>query len=127
MRSRLEGWQPGTTKAKERLSFRNERDRAHVASVIGLAAMRRAPVAEERLRLGIGAAPQILDAADAGAGEAVGGVAGEIEQGAAGARRRHEEARTARIRRAELRDQVGTDLVVALPDHRPERRQHARA
>src|SRR5882757_6306871 len=74
-----------------RLGLR-ERDRVDVASVIGLAPMGRAPVAEEALRIRIGAAGHILDGSDAGAGQARRDVAGQVEQGVAGPGRRPEKA-----------------------------------
>src|ERR1700716_758514 len=69
-----------------------ERNRVDVASVIRLAPMGRAPVAEEALRVRIGAAGQILDGCDAGAGQARRDVAGEVEQSVAGPGRGPEKA-----------------------------------
>src|SRR6266699_537235 len=63
----------GTQVAPARL-LPDERDGVDVAPVVALLAVGRAPVTEEPRRIRIGAMPEVLDAADAGGGEARGGV-----------------------------------------------------
>src|SRR5437588_2534891 len=102
-------------------------DGADVAAVIGFAAMHRAPIAEEIPGLGIGAGADVLDAADPGPGEARGDIAGQIEQRVTRARGRPKEALAGGILRRKTPDQVGSDLVARLADHRPERGRDTRA
>src|SRR5881227_649766 len=95
--------------------------------VVGLAAVNRAAIAEEGLRLGVGAVAEVLDPPDAGPSEPGRDVAGEIEQGMAGARAVTEEALVLGVVVGELRHELRPDLVARLPDHRAERRHNARA
>src|SRR5262245_5297737 len=104
-----------------------KRDRVEMPSVIGFTAVDRAAIAEKGLRLGIGAAAEVLDVADARPTEPCPDVAGEIEQGMAGARRASEETFVRGIVGGELRQELWPDLVARLPDHRAERRHDARA
>src|SRR5262245_61660549 len=62
-----------------------KRDRAEMPPVVWLALVDRAAIAEEGLRLGIGAVAEVLDLADSCPSEPCRDVAGEIEQGMAGA------------------------------------------
>ncbi len=82
-------------------------------AVVGLAVMGRAAEAEKPAGVGVGAQLEILHAAQAGALEPRGDVAGEIEQGVAGARRGDEKAGVRAIRGGEAADEVGADFVVA--------------
>src|SRR5262245_15386749 len=95
--------------------------------VVGLALVDRAAIAEEGLRLGIGAAAEVLDLADACPSKPRRDVAGEIEQGMAGARRAAKEAFVLGIVGGELRLELRSDLIARLPDHRAERRHDVRA
>src|SRR5215471_18949147 len=95
--------------------------------IVRLAVVDRAAIAEEGLRLGIGAAAEVVDAADAGLPEPCRDVAREIEQGMAGARPAAEEALVLGIVIGKLRHELGPDLVIRLPDHRAERRYDARS
>ena len=64
---------------------------------------------------------EILDAADAGGGEARGDIAGKIEQGVLRSRRRAEEPFVGPVLGLEASDEFGPDLVIRLADGRPER------
>ena len=57
-----------------------------MTTVVRLLAVDRAAIAEKGLVVGIGAAPDILEAADAGCGKAGRNIAGKIEQGVTGTR-----------------------------------------
>src|SRR5258708_35587894 len=70
-----------------------QHDRIDVPAVVGLAAMRHAPVAVELLRIRVRARVDVLDRPDPGRGEPRDHVAGEIEQEIPLARARAEEAR----------------------------------
>ena len=83
--------------------------------------MGRAAETEKSRRLRVGAEPQILDLLDAGPLKPRGDVAAEIEQGMTVAAGRAEEAFRARILGGKARDEIGTDFVIVLPDHRTER------
>src|SRR5215469_6025947 len=72
--------------------FARQHDGIDVPAVIRLGAMDGAAVAEKAVRIGIGAQAEIFDMADAGAGEARGDIAREIEQGMAVARGRREKS-----------------------------------
>src|SRR3954452_20517899 len=91
-----------------------------MSPVIALAAMDRAAIAEERLRIGVGTAVDILDPANPGASQSRRDVAAEIEQSVAGACSRLEEPLMAIVVAFEARDEFGSDLVVRLADHRAE-------
>src|SRR3989442_14472461 len=86
-----------------------------------------AGVVEEIPRIGIGAVPDVLDAAQASTGEASADVAGEIEQGMTGASGDLEEPLVRRVGRRKARDEFGSDLVVGLADQWPERGHDAGA
>ena len=61
----------------------SKRDGVEVAAVVGLAAVDGAAIAEKSLRLGVGAAAKVVDAADAGPCQPRRHVAGKIEQSVA--------------------------------------------
>src|SRR4029450_8355428 len=87
-------------------------DGVQMPPVVGLAAMDRAAIAEEGLRLGVGAASERAGAADAGPCEPCRDVAGQVEQRVACSRRALEEARVAGVVVGELRDEFRPDLIV---------------
>src|SRR3954470_13053056 len=91
-----------------------------MSPVIALAAMDRTAIAEERLRIGVGAVVNVLDSANPGASQSRRDVAGEIEQSVAGACSRLEELLMAIVVAFEARDEFRSDLVVRLADHRAE-------
>ena len=99
----------------------DQRDGVDVTAIILLAPMGRAAETEKSRRIGVGAQREILDLRDGGPHQPRPDIAGEIEQGMAGARRRAEEAIAAGILRGKARDQIGADFVIVLPDHRSER------
>src|SRR5262249_58729763 len=98
-----------------------ERDGVDVAPVVGLVAVDAAAIAEEPRCIGISAVAEVLDPADAGGGEAVGDIAGKIEQGVLRRRRGPEESLVRRVRDEETGDEFGPDLVIRLADGLPER------
>src|SRR5947209_5358497 len=102
-------------------------DGVEVPPVVGLAAMDRAAIAEERLWLGVGATVEVVGAADAGPRQPRRDVAGKIEQRVAGPRRALEEALVAGVSGSELHDELRPDLIVLLSDHRAERGHDAGA
>src|SRR6185295_3605621 len=87
-----------------------------MASIVWLAPLRCAPVAEEPLRFGIGTQPKIFELSDTHAANPFGDIAGEVEHGVSISLRRHEKACIAGIRRDEALDKFRPDLVVRLPD-----------
>src|SRR5579862_4153823 len=95
-----------------------QRDRIHVAPVIGFGAVGGAAEAEKPLGVGIGAKPDILDVADARPGQPGADIAGKVEHGMAVACGRREEAVAGRVLGVEAGDEIGADLVIGLPDHR---------
>src|SRR5262249_50458054 len=80
-----------------------------------------AAVAGESRRVGIGAVPEVLDATDAGGGEARGDIPGKIEQGVLRRRRGPEESFVGRVRDEETGDEFVPDLVIRLADGGTER------
>src|SRR5580704_1635206 len=80
--------------------------------------MSRPAKAEKTRLIGVGAKAKVRDLPNTGAGEAAAYIAGKIKLGVAVARRCSEEAFTRRILSSEARDQIGSDLVVLLADHR---------
>src|SRR5262245_38130737 len=99
----------------------SERYGIDVTPVVRLASVGRPAVAEKPRCIGIGALPDILHAGDAGGGQAGGDVAGEVEQRMARPRGGPEKARIGSVIGLEAGDEFRSDLVVGLPDHRPER------
>src|ERR1700688_2012519 len=100
------------------LASAGQGDRIHMAAVIGFGAVGGAAEAEEPLRIGIGAKPDILDVADARPGQPRADIAGEIEHGVAVARGRREETVAGGVFGVEAGKKIGADLVIGLPDHR---------
>src|SRR5262245_5204393 len=98
-----------------------ERYGIDVTPVVRLAAVGRPAVAEKPRCIGIGAVADVLHAGDAGGGQAGGDVAGEVEQRMARPRGGPEKARIGSVIGLEAGDEFRSDLVVGLPDHRPER------
>src|SRR5580700_8754444 len=96
-------------------------DCIHVAAVIGLGAVGGAAEAEKPLRVGVGAKPDILDVADARPGQPRADIAGKVEHGMAVAGRRREEAVAGGVFCVKAGHEIGADLVMGLPDHRPDR------
>src|SRR5215467_2681420 len=74
-----------------------QHDRVDVPAIVGLAAMGHAPVAEEIIRVRIGAGVDVLDRPDARRSEPRHHIAGEIEHEMLRARSRAEEARVGRV------------------------------
>src|SRR5262249_46839745 len=105
-----------------RASLARQCDSVNVPAIVGLGAMRGAPIAEKLLGIGVGAQPDILDLADAGALEPRGDIAGEVEHGMAVAPGRPKEAARGRSRGPTPLNKIGADLVISLPDHRTDRR-----
>src|SRR3984957_11864985 len=99
----------------------DQSDRIHMAAVIGLGAVGGAAEAEKPLRIGIGAKPDILDVADAGPGQPRADIACKVEHGMAVAGSRREEAVAGRVFCVKAGHEIGADLVIGLPDHRPDR------
>src|SRR5438876_241641 len=98
-----------------------------MAAIVLLATVDGAAVAEEIPRIGVGAVPDVLDAAQASAGEAGANVAGKIEQGMAGASGEPEEPLVRLVGRRKAGNEFGSDLVAGLADQRPERGHDAGA
>src|SRR4051794_40215898 len=96
-------------------------DGVEVPPVVGLAAMDRTAIAEEGLRLGVGAASEGVDAADAGPCEPCRDVAGQIEQRVPCSRSALEEVRVVGVVVGKLRDELRPDLIIVLTDQRAER------
>ena len=92
-----------------------------MTAVIRLGLMGRAAKAEKSRRIGVGAKPQIFKLLNARPSKPHPDKAREIEQGMALARRRNEEALTIRILGGKTSDEIGTDFVIVLPDHRTKR------
>src|SRR5579875_1341427 len=88
-----------------------DRDRRQGAAVTALAAQTGAAIAEEAFFLGQRVVRRPLDHCDAGAHEAMGDIAGKIEQKMAGTRRRREEDGAGRIFGEKRRREFGPDLV----------------
>ena len=88
--------------------------------------MRGAAVGIEPRRVGVGAEREVVDGGEAEPFQPRHDVARQVEHEMAGLARR-EEARVVRVGRHELLHQLGADLVARLVDHRPGRRDDARA
>src|SRR5580700_11307636 len=95
-------------------------DRIHVAAVVGFGAVGGAAEAVKPLRIGIGAKPDILDMADARPGQPRADIAGKVEHGMAVACGRREEAMAGGVFGVKAGNKIGADLVIGLPDHRPD-------
>src|SRR5580700_1904458 len=93
-------------------------DRIHVAAVIGFGAVGGAAEAVKPLGVGIGAKPDILDAADARPDQPRADIAGQVEHGMAVAPSRREEAVAGGVFCVKAGNQIGADFVIGLPDHR---------
>src|SRR5215211_5026621 len=103
-----------------------ERNGIDVAAVVRLATMRRAAVAVKP-RIRIGAQREILDAVDAATVEPRRDVAGEIEHGVTLARRGDKEPLVVEIGGAETGDELRSDFIARLADHRPDGGRNPRA
>src|SRR5580704_17570473 len=92
-----------------------------MAAVIGFGTVGGAAEAEKPLRIGVGAKPDILDVANARPGQPRADIAGKVEHGMAVAGRRREEAVAGGVFCVKAGHEIGADLVMGLPDHRPDR------
>src|SRR6516165_846437 len=101
--------------------FAGERDGIDVPAIVRLGAVGGATEAEKSCRVCVSAQPQVLDLADAGPLKPGADIAAEIEMGMTVARGRAEERRRGFVLGVEARNEVGTDLVIVLPDHRTQR------
>src|SRR5258705_8821701 len=119
------GPMPGQPSRNRRLPC--ERDGVDVPPVVALVEVGSAAIAEEPCGVCIGAVAEILDGADAGGGEAGNDIAGKIEQGVLGPWRWLEKPFGREVLGPEAGNQFGPDLVIGLPDGRPERDRNASA
>src|SRR3972149_8002130 len=87
-----------------------------MSAVIQLVPVRRAAKTVESVGFGIGAQAEVLEICDAGARNAGGDIAGQVEHGVTGIGRGCEEARIVRIGGDKPRDEFRPDLVVRLPE-----------
>src|SRR5271170_3676016 len=99
----------------------SQRDCIDVTAIVRFGAMGRATETEKSRWVGVRAQLNILDLPDAGPREPRGDIPAEIELGMAVALRRAEESIAAGILGGKTRNEIGTDLVIALPDHWAER------
>ena len=103
-------------------SAQAKRDRRHQAAVVGLLAMRGAPVAEEARLVGVGVEAEVLEAGDSGPRGALGDIGVEIEHRPPGVDASGEETVRTLVVGFESGDEFRADLVRRLGDAGAERR-----